>query len=113
MAYLLGRKIGFNPKGPAPFTEAKAEMQKLAKSDITLDLQAAYDAGLEPFRWPLVRVEDITWHLATDKRYQRDRKLHAQAHTFLTAIGARKLRRYKKGAEGLKSRMQLYACAGP
>jgi Mesyanzhinovviridae bifunctional DNA primase/polymerase len=45
MAYLLGRKIGFNPKGPAPFTEAKAEMQKLAKSDITLDLQAAYDAG--------------------------------------------------------------------
>ena len=108
MDYLLTRTIAFNPKGPAPLTEAKRDMQERARSDIRMDLQSRYDGGLEPFVHPLVRAEDILDHLRHDRRTATRPGLHSEVYSFLDQVHALKLARYKSRL-GKFPPYQLYA----
>ncbi|MDI1344802.1 MAG: DUF5906 domain-containing protein [Pseudolabrys sp.] len=108
MGYLLAREIAFDPKGPAPTTEAKRDMQERARSDIRMDLQSLYDGGLEPFVHPLVRAEDILDHLRTDRRTSTRPGLHSEVYGFLDHVHALKLPRYKSRLSKLPP-YQLYA----
>ena len=91
--YLMRHKITFNPKAPAPFTEAKQEMGERARSDVEADLQMLFHEGREPFTHPLVRCESIIAAIKEHRPYER--YMHAAALKFLDQIGAAKLRRYK------------------
>jgi hypothetical protein len=106
MHYLLQHQISFNPKAPAPFTDAKREMGERARSDVEAELQMLYDQERSPFNGPLLQLESIV--SAIKERHPHERKMHATSSRFLDRIGAEKLRRYKKGAEGLPA-YQLYA----
>jgi hypothetical protein len=51
MDYLLKHKITFNPKAPAPLTDAKREMGERARSDVESYLQAMHDERQGPFAY--------------------------------------------------------------
>jgi hypothetical protein len=106
MEFLLNWEISFNPKAPAPFTAAKADMQDRAQGDTEADLQTAYDAGGWPFDHPLVRVADLVASIRHDNKNARN--VHKDAMAFLDHVKAAKLRRYKEGRHGLAP-VQLYA----
>ena len=105
MDYLLKHRITFNPKAPAPFTEAKGEMGERARSDVESDLQMLFNERREPFAHPLVRFSCVVGAIKERRPYERH--MHAVALKFLDHIGAEKLRRYKKGAGSLPA-FQLY-----
>jgi hypothetical protein len=106
MEFLLTWEIQFNPKAPAPWTAAKADMQELAQTDTEADLQSRYEAGHSPFDHPLVRVADIVTQIQIDNKHARH--VHRASMMFLDRIKAAKLRRYKEGKHGLAP-VQLYA----
>jgi len=106
MGYLMEHTITFNPKAPAPYTAAKAEMQELAKSDMEADLYGRFETELPPFDVPLFRVSDIVEWVRMENKHARH--VHKNALKFLDHIKAVKLRRYKMGKDGLKP-YQLYA----
>jgi len=110
MDYLLNHKITFNPKAPAPYTEAKREMGERARSDVETHLQTLYDERQGCFADPLVRFSAI---MAAIKDVRpNERYMSAAALAFLDRIGARKLRRYTKG-KGVLPAYQLYAVRDP
>jgi len=104
--HLLKHKITFNPKAPAPFTDAKREMGERARSDVETYLQSLYDEHRGPFDFPLVRVVAIIRAIKEER--PNERSMNAAALAFLDHIGAKKLRRYKKGKDRLPA-YQLYA----
>ena len=106
MHYLLNHKIAFNPKAPAPFTEAKADMQERSESDVSALLRDLYDGQSTPFNQPLIRVADIVDRLR--QAWKGEKNLTATASAFLDRIGAVKLNRYKHGRDGLPA-WQVYA----
>ena len=93
MAYLLEHRISFNPKAPAPWTQAKADMQERARSDIAVDLQSQYEQQQWPFSFPLLRVADVVAVIRGERKHAPN--TYKEAYAFLDHIGAVKLRRYK------------------
>jgi hypothetical protein len=93
MQFLLDRFITFNPKGKAPQTEAKFEMEERSKTDDRVLLEAMLDERRAPFDFDLVRVLDIVARVGPHAKNMNN----AGVLKFLDDVGARKLRRYKKG----------------
>jgi hypothetical protein len=104
--YLKNRAIALDPKAPAPYTEAKREMQERARSDISADLHGDFENRQGAFQHPLVRIEDITQWLRADRKSEKG--LQREAFAFLDSIKALKLRRYRSRATDLPP-FQIYA----
>ncbi|MEN3971591.1 DUF5906 domain-containing protein [Sphingomicrobium sp. XHP0235] len=93
--FLQSRKVGLNPKGVAPVTRGKAEMQKLSLSEPEQYLSDLLNDGAGPFEFDLVRTSDLVE--ALPKRLQSYRGLQNKLGSWLRdVVGAVDHSRYKK-----------------
>ncbi|MCA1549348.1 bifunctional DNA primase/polymerase [Bradyrhizobium sp. BRP19] len=106
MHYLMNRFIALNPKGKAPSTAAKREMEQRAKSDELIKLGDMFEERRAPFHFDLVRVADIVARIEETPGGRRG--ANSIALRFLDQIKAQKLKRYTHGRNGMKA-YQLYA----
>lgn len=106
MHYLMNRFIELDPKGKAPSTAAKREMEQRAKSDELIKLGDMFDERRAPFHLDLVRVADIVARIEETPGGRRG--ANNIALRFLDQIKALKLKRYTHGRNGMKA-YQLYA----
>lgn len=106
MGYLMDHKIAFNPKGHAPMTAAKLDMQERALSDIAADLKGRFDGRFEPFDHDVIRADDIVDFLRAGRPYLKG--AHKEARDLLEAVNGRELRQYKHGKDGIPAH-RLYA----
>ncbi|UPJ49895.1 bifunctional DNA primase/polymerase [Bradyrhizobium sp. 200] len=102
MQYLLERFITFNPKAPAPMTDAKRDMAERSQSDATILLKDMLAEGRTPFHFDLVRAADI---VAKIKETPGEKNANKTAATFLDDINAAKLAKDKNAVPSY----QLYA----
>ncbi|MCK1570332.1 bifunctional DNA primase/polymerase [Bradyrhizobium sp. 174] len=106
MHYLMNRFIELDPKGKAPSTAAKREMEQRAKSDELIKLSDMFDERRAPFHFDLVRVADIVARIEETPGGRRG--ANNIALRFLDQVKALKLKRYTHGRNGMKA-YQLYA----
>lgn len=95
--WLLQRQVSLNPKGRAPQTVAKEDMRRLSMGEAESWLLEAYEMGVAPFDFDLVRTENLMAELPIEMR-RRHKNLKAIASKFLQdEIGAIQHSRYTKG----------------
>ena len=94
--WLHNRQIRLNPKGRAPATSAKAQMQAATMDDVEASIRDLLDARTAPFDFDLVRIEDVLEVLPTDVR-AHGRNLRQRVAQALRSAGALSPPRYTKG----------------
>jgi hypothetical protein len=94
--WLLDRKVSLNPKGVAPRTKGKEEMQRLSLGEAEQMLAEMLEEGAPPFDCDLVRLVDVLDHVPSIFRKQKGFK-NRIVKWLSDDVGAVQHGRYTKG----------------
>ena len=106
--YLQTREVKLNPKGVAPRTRGKAEMQHLSLGEVEQVLDEMLEERAEPFDFDLVRVADVIEALPYSLRNHKG--LRSRVPSWLRDVaGAKEQKRYKKQDGSGRKSWQLWS----
>ncbi|WP_100259708.1 DUF5906 domain-containing protein [Qipengyuania seohaensis] len=106
--YLQNREVKLNPKGVAPRTKGKAEMQHLSLGEVEQVLDEMLEDRAEPFDFDLVRVADVIEALPYGLRSHKG--LRNRVPSWLRDVaGAKEQKRYKKQDGSGRKSWQLWS----
>lgn len=106
--YLQQRQTQLNPKGVAPRTRGKAEMQHLSLGEVEQHLDDMLADRADPFDHDLVRVDDVIEALPS--RLQGQKSLRHRVAAWLRDVaGAKEQKRYKKQDGSGRKSWQLWS----
>lgn len=106
--YLQTREVKLNPKGVAPRTKGKAEMQHLSLGEVEQVLDEMLEDRAEPFDFDLVRVADVIEALPYGLRSHKG--LRNRVPSWLRDVaGAKEQKRYKKRDGSGRKSWQLWS----
>jgi hypothetical protein len=97
--YLTERAIKLNPKGVAPMTAAKAEMQELTLPEVEAYLRERFVRREPPFEFDLIRSEDVMEAIPLEMA-KRQKNVRAMVLKCLGEMKAQRHDRHTSGTAG-------------